>query len=300
MADVLAGYLARIAADLPALRVESTHMNSESMMNDVVVVNDTLVFRFAKNGHAKSLLAYEAQLVQLIERSVTVPVPHIEYCNDTYMHYRFVPGMPLYRHTLLRADAATQDALAHELATFLQQLHAIPLSDVPAPPWQTATPPASRRSFYEQRLAALEQHVYPLLWADQKAWISDLFAPVRDGSVDLDAFSPVLIHRDLAAYHILHAPQTGHLTGVIDYGTAGAGDPAADWASLINTYGEQFVRRMHDVYPIAQATIDRARFLAGALELEWALGGIQSDDLSLLLVHLGRARDSSPMLTPWP
>ncbi len=257
MADVLAGYLARIAADLPALRVASARMNSDGMMNDVVVVNDTLVFRFAKNDHAKRLLAYEARLLDVIEHCVTVPVPHIEHCNDTYMHYRYVPGMPLYRHTLLRADTATQDLLAHQLATFLQQLHAISLSDVPAPPWQTA-PPESRRAFYEQRLAALEQHMYPLLWADQKAWVSDLFAPVRDGSVDLDGFTPVLIHRDLAAYHILHAPQTGHLTGVIDYGTASAGDAAVDWACLINTYGEQFVRRMHHVYPVAQATIDRA------------------------------------------
>jgi len=53
------------------------------------------------------------------------------------------------------------------------------------------------------------------------------------------------------------------------------------------------------VYPIPQATIDRARFLAGALELEWALGGIQSQDMAVLLVHLGRARASLPMLTPW-
>ena len=132
MTDLLAGYLARIAADLPALRVASARMNSDGMMNDVVVVNDTQVFRFAKNEHAKTLLAYEAQLLQLIERSVTVPVPRIEHCNDTYMHYRFVPGTPLYRHTLLRADTATQDLLAHQLAMFLQQLHAIPLSDLPA------------------------------------------------------------------------------------------------------------------------------------------------------------------------
>src|SRR5215213_7725572 len=152
---------------------------------------------------------------------------------------------------------------------------------------------------FQHRLADLEQHVYPLLWADQKDWISDLFAPVRDGRVDLDAFTPVLIHRDLAAYHILHDPQPGDLVGVIDYGTAGAGDPATDWGCLISSYGEQFVRRMHQVYPIDQPTIDRARFFAGAIELEWALNGLQSNDLSLLLVHLGRARDSLPMLTPW-
>lgn len=299
MTDLLASYLAQIKADQPALRVESARLNSDGMMNDVVVVNDLLVFRFAKNDHAKSLLAYESQLLQVIERSVTVPVPRIERCTDTYMSYRLVPGEPMYRHALLRASAEIQDALAHQLATFLQQLHAIPLSELPAPPWEPAGQPQSRRAFYEQRLAALEQHIYPLLWADQKAWISDLFAPLRDGSVDMDVFTPVFIHRDLAAYHILHEPNTGDLTGVIDYGTAGAGDPAVDWGCLISTYGERFVRRMHQVYPIDQATIDRARFLAGAVELEWALHGVQSHDLSLLLVHLGRARDSLPMLTPW-
>jgi hypothetical protein len=57
---------------------------------------------------------------------------------------------------------------------------------------------------------------------------------------------------------------------------------------------------MHTVYPITQAKMDRARFLAGALELEWALNGVQAEDLSLVLVRLGRARDSQPMLTPWP
>jgi aminoglycoside 2''-phosphotransferase len=300
MTDVLAGYVACIRADFPTLQILSARLNSDGMMNDAVIVNDELVFRFAKNEHAQTLLAYEAQLLHLIGRYVTVPVPRIEHLTDTFMLYRFVPGAPLYRHSLLRANSVTQDVLAHELATFLQQLHAIPLSEVPLPPWQATAPSKSRRTVYEQRLAALEREVYPLLWADQKAWISDLFAPVRDGRVDLDAFTPVLIHRDLASYHILHNPQTGHLTGVIDYGTAGAGDAAIDWACLINTYGEQFVRRMHHDYPIPQATMDRARFLAGALELEWALGGVQSKDMSLLLVHLGRARDSLPMLTPWP
>jgi aminoglycoside 2''-phosphotransferase len=137
------------------------------------------------------------------------------------------------------------------------------------------------------------------LWADQKAWIYDLYAPVLEGRVDLDIYTPRLIHRDLASYHILHDPQSSRLAGVIDFGTAGLGDPASDWACLINTYGESFVRRMNATYPLEQATLDRARFLAGSLELEWALIGVQDKDPSMLLVHIGRARDSQPLLTHW-
>jgi aminoglycoside 2''-phosphotransferase len=169
------------------------------------VINDDVVFRFAKNEHAQTLLAYEAQLLHPIGRSVSVPVPRIEHCTASYMCYRIVPGSPLYCYGLLRADPATQDRLASELATFIHQLHAIPLSEVPLSPWQASAPFASCRTIYEQRLVDLEQDVYPLLWANQKAWISDLFAPVREGRVDLDAYAPVFIHRDLASYHIFYA-----------------------------------------------------------------------------------------------
>lgn len=77
----------------------------------------------------------------------------------------------------------------------------------------------------------------------------------------------------------------------------GIRQPTGRW---ISTYGEHFVGRMHRTYPISQETMDRVRFLAGAIELEWALYGVQAKDLSLLLVHLGRSRDSLPPMTPWP
>ena len=109
------------------------------MINDVVVVNDDLVFRFAKSEHAKDLLLYETQLLRVIERACDRAGSAYRILCRTYMQYRLVPGAPLYRHTLLRADATTQDRLAHQLATFFQQLHAIPLSEVPSPPWQTSS-----------------------------------------------------------------------------------------------------------------------------------------------------------------
>lgn len=299
MSELLTAYLDQIRGDFPTLDIGSARLNSDGMVNNVVIVNDDLVFRFAKTDYGRQLLAYEAQLLELIAPSVSTPIPRFIHCTPTYVHYQLVPGNPLYGYLLLRTEPQIKERLAAGLATFLAELHAIPLADVPVPPGASSPSPMSRRTFYEQRLAALESDVFPLLWADQKAWVYDLYAPVVEGRLDLDAYTPRLIHRDLAAYHILHDPAQGSLTGIIDFGTAGAGDPAADWSCLMNSYGELFVRRMHATYPLDQATLDRARFLAGAIELEWALIGIQQNDPSMLLVHIGGARDRQALFTPW-
>jgi aminoglycoside 2''-phosphotransferase len=91
----------------------------------------------------------------------------------------------------------------------------------------------------------------------------------------------------------------GRLTGVIDFGTAGSGDRALDFSMIINNYGESFLRRMSRYAPLPQDVLERARFFAGYIELEWALNGLRTQDPAWLLVHLGRARDSLPSGMPW-
>lgn len=68
---------------------------------------------------------------------------------------------------------------------------------------------------------------------------------------------------------------------------------------MINTYGETFLRRMAKYYPKIGEAIERARFMAGALELEWVLSGVRNSDLSMFVVHIGRARDVMPPGSGW-
>jgi aminoglycoside phosphotransferase (APT) family kinase protein len=86
---------------------------------------------------------------------------------------------------------------------------------------------------------------------------------------------------------------------LIDFGTAGPGDPAKDLAVPINSYGEHLLRRMQAVYAIPPALLDRARFFAGSIELEWALAGIVANNPEMFLVHLGRACDVLPIGVRW-
>lgn len=292
-----AAYLDRIRAGYPELTITTARLNRDGLVNDVVVVNEALVVRFPKDDRAHRALAQETRVLDLARRHVTVPLPDFERREADFVAYQMLPGEPLVRHALLGQDAATQAGLVEPLATFLRQLHAIPRPEVEQQAIGRSDAQRSRDdwlAFY----GALERELFPILMPDARAWVRGHFAPVLDGRLSLE-HEPALIHGDLAGYHLLHAPAQRRLTGVLDFGTAGLGDPAVDFASIIGEFGETVLRRMSLYDPAIVAALDRARFLADTLELQWALTGLRSRDVSWFVCHIGRARDVLPIGQRW-
>ena len=107
-------------------------------------------------------------------------------------------------------------------------------------------------------------------------------------------YEPRLINGDLVPYHIIFDRARSRINGIIDFGTAGIGDAAADFSCIIYNYGESFLSEMTKNYPEIEAAIDRARFWSGTVELQWALAGLRTKNYWWNLVHLGGARDTKP------
>ena len=85
--------------------------------------------------------------------------------------------------------------------------------------------------------------------------------------------------------------QNNRINSIIDFGRAGLGDPAIDFAIVIQHYGESFLRRFHNEYPSKDSYLKLARFYAGTWELRWALIGIESGEISWFTCHIGDAKD---------
>ena len=100
-------------------------------------------------------------------------------------------------------------------------------------------------------------------------------------------YEPKLIHGNLGECHILFDKQKNCISGIIDFGTAGLGDPAIDIAILIHNYGEAFVSRLYQIYPEVDLYLKRAKFYAETFALPWVLSGIKSRDITEFLRHLG-------------
>lgn len=298
--DIPPVYLDQVRERLPDADPATMRLSRDSLVNDTVIVNDAWVFRFPKDEAGKQVMSREAALLDLIRRHVDMPMPVFECCTDDYAVYRFIPGVALDHNTLLRQDERTQDQLTEQLAAFLSQLHAIP-QDVLAHHGVSITARTGARVDWAARFRDIERDLFPLLGDDQKRWATELFASVLDGRLDLGDYQPVLTydsltdHRTKSAFNILFDPATKRISGILDFSAARLGDPASDFALIINVFGERFLRRMQAFHPPIEAALNRARFLAGMLELLWIVEGLHTNDPSWFTVHIGRARDVLPI-----
>jgi aminoglycoside 2''-phosphotransferase len=300
ISDADSKYLKRIRECFPHLVVETVRANGDGLVNDVLIVNERLVFRFPKNETwARDLLANEIKVIQLARRYLDVQIPRVEYHAADLMAYRFIGGVALQRNDILSLDEEGQDLIARQLATYLKQLHGVPMDEVGR--LRIAQSDTNRgREVWVRLFEDVKRELCPSMMPHAREWVTNHFAPVL-ADEGFMSYEPRLVNGDTSPYHVLFDRAARRISGVIDFGTAGVGDPAADFACVIYFYGESFLRRMAKFYPEIRDGVDRARFWAGTLELQWALSGFRgrSAGWSWFTVHLGGARDVLPVGTEW-
>ena len=298
-----AAYQQQITNANPNLAIQSTELNTEGLVNDVLIVNGRHVFRFPKHEWAIDHLWQEANCLTLASQHITIPLSQWSIYKDNqlgipFVGYEWIPGEALTQDGLLRLPIADQQAIAEQLGTFLHQLHTIPIADVEQ---AEIRPSVTNRTHedWQKLYDDVQEKLCPHLMQFARDWVDQHFAPVLNDPKFM-AHTAVFMNGDLGGYHLLFNPSTKRLNGIIDFGTAGIGDPAADFACLINQFGETFVRQMTPSYPNIEQLIERARFWAGTLELQWLLGGLRyPDEPDWFMVHVGRARDVLPIGSGW-
>ena len=288
MPELLTTWTKQVQAVMPDLKIEHLELNQEGLINDVVIANHSLVFRFSKSEEYAAILDHEARILELLGPRLSLAVPVPSYQGNGVMVYPLLEGQPLLFEDVLDMDAQSRQDLAAQLGEFLYGLHTISTSGL------SASLPQTRawvlRQDWVDFKAQFQEKAYPLLQSHQIHWIERFFAAALDDP-QFFSYTPAIIHGDLAPYHVLWSPAEKRLRGVIDFGMAGLGDPASDFGILISIYGESFVSLMGTAYPGLEQLMPRARFYAQTIELEWVYRGLDSGEKFWFTAHLGGARD---------
>ena len=201
----------RLIADALGRRPRTIVEIDEGYDFEVAIVDDEWVFRFPRRSAVEATLEVEIALLPAIAPALPVDVPVFEHISrdPLYVGYRLIRGKPL----------VNEDAVG--VRAFLEALHALDTSALPVkrPDWVAA---------YRDQCKEFELLVLPLLEKDRRPQAMRLFNDVES----LVGFSATLLHADIGPAHL--RVRDGRLAGVIDWSDARLGDPALDYAWLLN------------------------------------------------------------------
>ena len=162
-------YEERIRKIAPEVVVNSIAINREGLLNDVVIINGELIFRFPKHEYGLRHLKDEARLLRLLQNYITLKIPSPLYETDDCLAYRMIPGETLRRDMLMRLSESDQQVIADQLAQFLKELHGIPINGIA----DFEVPQADALMKYEGWVNAYERirvKVFSLLMPHVRDW----------------------------------------------------------------------------------------------------------------------------------
>ena len=186
------------------------------------------------------------------------------------MGYKILPGRPLFRSVLEKiTDEAILDSFARQLGDFLHELHRLSRA-------QTGLEIPIRDELEKARelFSNLERHLYQFMRPDARDAVRRHFEDYFENA-NLHRYEPSMIHGDFGGSNILF--RDDKITGIIDFSSAEAGDPAIDIAS-VSTYGDSFFARFCSYYPVTDILLERASFHRGTYALQEALHGFLHGD----------------------
>jgi aminoglycoside phosphotransferase (APT) family kinase protein len=164
-----------------------------------------------------------------------------------------VDGAPVTRAPRGRTEATR---LADNLGAALARLHDFPIDDARGLG-------VSDREMWAGHYAPMIERCVGLLPPASARWLADRVRTFLDQGGTSKA-ARVLIHADLSGEHI-YASVDGSLEGIIDWADATIGDPALDFAGMLNDYPWRFLESVLAAYESHGGTVDpdalrRARF----------------------------------------
>ena len=229
-----------LAAQFPALAAQPVRaVRSTGTVNAIYRVGEELYARLPRVERYVDDLRREREWLPRLAPVLSLDVPEPVALGRPGAGYPFPWGLFRWLEGETYAGVADERAAAVALARFVAELRAVPVT--------ADAPPGGRRPLRELDAVTREAIADD---AALGAWEAALEAPPYTGQ-------PVWLHGDLLRPNLL--VRDGRLSAVIDFGSAGVGDPAADVVAAWAVFGPAGRAAFREALGVDDGTWARAR-----------------------------------------
>ncbi|MGY0694427.1 aminoglycoside phosphotransferase family protein [Virgibacillus sp. FSP13] len=229
---------------IPELKINHIQFNQTGWDNDIIVINEDIVFRFPKNNDIARKVQSEAKLMTELNRvKSAVAVPNYKTLYDDRnqlkcVYYKYIHGTSLKEYGPRNLQNKTKNAKV--IGEFLSELHCVKNK---VGNFQSV----QIYDYWNDLYTSVKEDIFPFLNKIQQQEIHQTFS----GFIDLypkQLFQKSIIHGDLGASNIIYDNQKGLINGIIDFTDAQLGDPAFDFAGFYWDIGPTFTRNVLSYY----------------------------------------------------
>lgn len=238
------------------------------------------VFRFPKRADVERQMMLESRVLPVLAKASPLPLPAFRFLGqpDGDYPYHFVgyprlAGEPMHE---VECDALLMKRVASTMGRFLSWLHSFPADVVTGLGVETQDVGVLMEEVKADALGDfyLLRQVAPS--APLERWHEFFSAPPPPAPSRLE---PVLVHRDLAAEHVLFDPVKQDATGIIDWSEISLGDPSVDLACFYHWGGSPCMEAFLAAYgrPVDKGMLRRAHYLAAGRGIGDVAFGLERD-----------------------
>jgi aminoglycoside 2''-phosphotransferase len=226
----------------PNFAITKIEAAGEGMESCTYLVNDTYIFRFPKRPQAVEDVEIEITLLPALQTHLSVPIPQFEFVGRReedvlFVGYKKIEGVAL-DEIWENASTDEQEILMRALGLFLQEVHAFPIDQA----HRCGVPLHRFRRVHNGDFGKVLKDLAPSLEEETLVYLQLLHQKYMEEERNL-FFDSVLLHADFSPGHIFCDPQSKKITGVIDFGDTGLGDPDYDLLYLFGAFGWDFILR---------------------------------------------------------
>lgn len=201
----------------------------------IAYVVDDLVFRFPKI----SIEDYkrEEKVLSVVRPYCNIPIPEIKIINDEfdYSVHKCIKGRTWTMMEFEQLDAHKQDVFIEDCATFLFNLHSVPveLFEKKVPSKTKASKPKSLK----------KEEFYPLLLSKMSEEELDKLYDIYIKTINTSKPDLTVLHKDFCGKNSV-IDENFRLIGVFDFGNSGVTDRTREFSFLYNPKYPTFLNKL--------------------------------------------------------